>query len=545
MTANSQCQSRRSFVHDNKNIGRRLADVNGDGFADIVVAYGNNSIRQVFTYVKNSTTAYLLKGITNEYGGIIEIDYMQSTLFNNTQNNSYTLNFNLWVVQNVTQNNSLIGDFSAIGNYSYVYSGGKFDYNLSEFAGFGLVNETTPANTKISHYFHQSEALRGKEFKTEVYNSSGSLFSKQENYFNFTLNDVYRIFLVGSANYLYDGNAVPKVTNITYSYDGFGNVIRANNLGDIDKTGDEKYEEFVYVHNTDNHILDKVLEYSLFDSANELVKRNRYSYDGLIFGGRPTKADITKIQEWHNKGEDPVTQFEYDNFGNLIKQINPLNQETKYEYGLRDGTFTFVDRVVNALGHRTDFEYDLGTGNLLWQEQNEIRTNFVYDKHGRIIKEIRRYDSENLPTKEYKYSIDGTAPEIINISQRETADNYVTSSFFYDGFAQLVQLKLLIEDGNAITKNFFYDSAWRVKAEQNPYIETFAGTISTPSNTTNKIFYSYDALDNVIKVTNPDGTSKNTNFDRWTLSDYDENGNKHDYYLDAYGRITNVIEFNV
>ncbi len=35
----------------------------------------------------------------------------------------------------------------------------------------------------------------------------------------------------------------------------------------------------------------------------------------------------------------------------------------------------------------------------------------------------------------------------------------------------------------------------------------------------------------------PDGSSKSIDFNKWVITDYDENNNKHDYHLDGYGRI--------
>ncbi len=108
----------------------------------------------------------------------------------------------------------------------------------------------------------------------------------------------------------------------------------------------------------------------------------------------------------------------------------------------------------------------------------------------------------------------------------------------------MVQLKTLIENNQSVVKNIFYDAQGRVSSEQNPYFETFNSSISTPSNTTNKTYYTYDALDRVIKVVNPDNTNKTINFNKYSITDYDENNHRHEYLLDSFGRITNVIEYN-
>jgi len=534
------------FTKDGYNIGRRLGDVNGDGFADVIVAYGNSSEEEHYTYIKNSSNAYLLKRIVNEYGGVVEIDYSASTSYNNSALGNSTLGFNMWVVGNVSQDNSLAGDFNSAGNYSYWYFGGRYDYKEQEFRGFNIVNETRPDNSFISHYFHQGDALKGKEYKTEAYNSSGSLFSKTESSYNHTFNGpYYEVFLKHTANYLYDGFSAAEITNVSYGYDDYGNVIYRNSYGDVSVAGDEKYERYVYAYNTSENMLGKVSRYSLYEDDNtSLAKETLYYYDGLSYGASPTKGELTKVSEWNDKGEDSITRFEYDDYGNVIEKIDPLGRETKYLYGLRDTSFTYADRITNALGHRTDYDYDLGTGNLLWEEKENIRRSYAYDVYGRIVKEILPYDSYYMPTKEYAYTFDGDAPEVITVSLREHNGETVDTYYYYDGFANLVQLKTEIEEDEAVVKNIFYDGLGRVKEEQNPYFEAFSNSLSTPSDTINKTYYSYDALDRVVRVVNPDTTSKVIDFNKWSITDYDENSNKHTYLLDAHGRIVNVIEYN-
>ena len=58
------------FTKNGKNIGRRIGDIDGDGFADILVSTVEGSTRVNRTVIRNSTIPYLLKNITNEFGGI-------------------------------------------------------------------------------------------------------------------------------------------------------------------------------------------------------------------------------------------------------------------------------------------------------------------------------------------------------------------------------------------------------------------------------------------------------------------------------------------
>lgn len=547
-TNSSSWQSPEPFTKDGKNIGRRIGDVNGDGFGDIIIGYNDGSdIKR--TLVRNSTIPYLLKNITNEFGGLTYLEYYSSTVFNNTGNDSlYDIGFNLWIVKEVLQNNSLPADFGVLSNTSYYYSGGKYDYDDAEFRGFNIVNETLNDKSFTLHYFHQNKQLKGKEFKTETYDSSGNIFLKIENNFNFTTtNSSYFIVnLFSAAAYTYDGQLDnPKITNISYKYDNYSNILSKTSFGDISISGDEKYENYTFAYNTSAWILDKPSWYFLFDSSYNKIRETKYFYDNHQYGDPPSEGDLTKIEQYLDTGGgNPAIYYTYDEFGNFYRQTDSLGRTTTRDYGIRDYTHTYPDRITNALGHAIDYTYDVGTGNVLFYTKHGVKFDYEYDPFGRIAKDIDPYDTSDFPTKKYTYDFDGIAPEIIKVSQRTTSNNTIDTYYVYDGFANLVQIKSPADNGQQVVKNLFYDGLFRVNSEQNPYFDTFSTILANKSNTTNTTKYNYDALGRVNSVVNPDGTTKNTTYNKWEINDYDENGNRHTYLLDAYDRIIAVTEYN-
>ena len=55
----------------------------------------------------------MLKNITNEFGGLTYLSYGKSTSYNNTGDDGiWNIGFNIWVVKEVLQNNSLNSDFN-------------------------------------------------------------------------------------------------------------------------------------------------------------------------------------------------------------------------------------------------------------------------------------------------------------------------------------------------------------------------------------------------------------------------------------------------
>ena len=58
------------------------------------------------------------------------------------------------------------------------------------------------------------------------------------------------------------------------------------------------------------------------------------------------------------------------------------------------------------------------------------------------------------------------------------------------------------------------------------------------------ISYGYDVLDRLTSVENFDGSVRNTSHMHWVLNHRDEEGNRLRYFLDAFGRVKQVDEFN-
>ncbi|MBR9677377.1 hypothetical protein GOV04_04505 [Candidatus Woesearchaeota archaeon] len=529
---NNSWTSPEDFISSGKNIGRRLADVNADGLIDIVVSHDTSK----WVQLKDYALPYMLNSINNEYGGITTLNYTTSTQFNNTN-----LGFNIFVVSQVTKNNSITNDFNIFASTTYEYALGKYNYDKQEFRGFGIATESN-TDSVVKHYFYQDDPRRGKEYKTEVYDLSSNIYFKNVKDYNYTLkNKIYNLSLKTSTDYIYDGLQTPVVRNVSYEYNVFGNPQLVNDHGDVSVIGDEKYYNYSYGFNFEDWIIDKVSRATVYDADMNKVKETKYYYDYTGLNGVGTLGELTKTEEWLENGNNSYTHFEYDTYGNLVSRIDSLSNVYKYRY---DDLNIFVESIVNPLGHVSTYSYDAGTGNLLYEEKNGIRTSYSYDIFGRIISEIRPYDSSSLPTKNYEYDFDGNAPEKITVKLKTTANNTDDVNYFYDGFANLVQLKTTVESGQEVVKNIFYDSEFRVDYEQNPYFNAYSSGLTSKSSTSNITTYNYDAMGRVVQVVNPDGTNKTVSFSQYDITDYDENGYSHTYTLDSHDRIIKVIEYN-
>lgn len=524
-------QSPENFTSNGFNTGRRIADVNGDGYSDILVGYKNGSVEKK-TLIRNATNAFMLKKIKHEYGGTSYITYNKSSLSNNGKD----LGFNMWVVNNLTINNSLNGLFNIIGITKYIYLGGKFDYINSEFAGFSIVNETLPDNTTISHFFQQSPMLKGKENQTKIYDKNNKLIKEVFNYYT---NLSIQVFLNFTRESIYEGNPSALVINTSYSYDGYGNVLLINSSGNTAITGDEKYEYYNYFYNPGAYIVDKVSNYSLYNSSNTLMQRSWFYYDGLT--SSVNKGDLTRIINYNNKGINPETNYSYDAYGNVIRQIDPKGNLINYTYDTE--TNSFLAMRLNALGHRTNYSYDKGTGNLIYEEKEGLYRNYTYDTFGRVTKEYITPDNAAYPTKRTNYSFEGISPENITIETKNNDSSYSEVIYFYDGFANHVQIKTKFNSNVQITQNYLYDGKFRIIEEQIPVFQTYSKLLNTSSNKFN-MRYNYDALDRITNITKIDNNKSSILFNNTKVITINELGIRKEYAIDAYGRIINVSEHN-
>ncbi len=535
-------------------IGTRVADINGDGLADIIRSQADTAGCETGSrkMLDNSgNQSYLLRRIRNGQGGPTSIEYKKSTSLNNTGGNDSSggLGFNLWVVSRITRSNGMNGTANVTFAYNYNYSGGLYDYRDMEFRGFNFSQEMRPDGTKINHYFHQDDARAGREYRTEIVDSANSTYQRKDFVWEFTVtsNRTFVTELRSDSTYTFDdAGGSPRITNITYSYDKYGNILERNFSGDLNASNDEKYEIFQYAYNTALWIVDKPNYYRLLSSDSTLLKEINYSYDGLQQGAAPTKGSVTRKVERIDTTSRAITLYGYNSNGNMINITDPNNRTTNYTYGTVDTTFTYPDQETNAKSHVTQYRYDLGIGKLtLINDSNKFSINYTYDVFGRVSKEIRTFDSSAYPTKQYEYENDGIAPERTKILQREqsgTGNTFDTFEFI-DGLGNVIQTKKESDNSKQIVIDTVYDGMGRIATRSNPYKANAQETYTQPSTTVNITNFTYDPMDRIIKIVNPDGTQKTFNYTKWNVTITDENSNKRMNVLDAYSQIVEVIEY--
>jgi sugar lactone lactonase YvrE len=140
-----------------------MQDMNGDGLLDRVMAdypYANNPFSTPFygLWVQTNSGPFpdLLSAASNGIGGVLTVAYKPSTAWDNRQdptdvNSGKLLSFPIQTVASVTENDGVNTNRTT----AYTYSGGFYDGNRHEFAGFAKVTETDPSNRQQIYFYHQ------------------------------------------------------------------------------------------------------------------------------------------------------------------------------------------------------------------------------------------------------------------------------------------------------------------------------------------------------------------------------------------------------
>ncbi|MBI1970548.1 VCBS repeat-containing protein, partial [Candidatus Woesearchaeota archaeon] len=526
---------------DFKNSTSIIADVNGDGAEDMLTATADRKETSL-----NRAGAYLLlRSITNQFGGITTLGYSPSTQFIHTGSDDMNdLHFPLWVVTEVTLDNGMSGDHQNQFTFEYSYTNGVYDAASREFRGFGTVIEQRPDDSKVYHHFHQDKYRKGLEYLTSIFDHEEQQLQETKQSWDTEEYDNYAIIkLTGMLNTEY-GTENSRTTEMQLDYDGYGNPEQILNLGDNTTEMDNWKKEIGYAYNLDEWIVDKPSHFVWHDNEETVLRETWLSYDDLEYGDQPERGSVTQIKQWNNQGDDYFTLFEYDEGGNPTATTNANGYRTEYLY---DGSNRFVHQDENALGHIITFDYDQRYEQITSSaDQNSITIRYQYDLFGRETKEALPYDSLDQPTVVTSYHMSGTAPSSVTIEARENSgtDDVFTSTYYYDGFGNLIQTQQEAEDGKVIVMNLFHQWDGKIRKQEHPYFTESHNAYETPSADTYATTFDYDPLGRRTKQQNADGTIKTVRYNGSRIVVTDENNHTKEYITDGYNRIASVIEHN-
>src|SRR6266540_284013 len=142
-------------------------------------------------------------------------------------------------------------------------------------------------------------------------------------------------------------------------------------------------------------------------------------------------------------GTEAVTQYVYDQAGNLLKTIDPRGTATTYVY---DGLGRLLS-TTDALGRVTLTQYDDANRKTVLTLANGLITTSTYDTTGRLISVLQSANSLGLGETKYFYDADGRL--------RRTEDpTGIKTHILYDEAGR----KVAVVDGDGSLTEFLYNA---------------------------------------------------------------------------------------
>lgn len=362
-----------------------------------------------------------------------------------------------------------------------------------------------------------------------------------------------------------------KTVRDEMSYDGFGNVILQAMLGDIDKTGDEKYFKKDLITPTDPNAKDakwlliapqRELRCVAPPEGNAQCAETQFYYDGEPFKGLPLgqldKGNLVRIRNRVEVGKDewrePMAR-QYDEYGNLVA------------YRVFGGHTRQVEYDAEYARFATKEEIDLGTYKLtattLWDTKfnaviksttyNNQTIFYTYDVFGRITSMSRPGDEADKPSMKYTYQMKAPLSQIITEKRSKTGGEFDQKQIVcFDGLGRQLSTRQMKAPGQyQVYSHTEYNRlglrarVWNVYEAAGEQCD-FEAPTNTPV-----VSWQYDGLGRMLERTAQDGTQSKYVYLPLMKMEYDEEDTRKGSpffdtpktsILDGLGRVIKEIE---
>lgn len=377
------------FVYNHYSSTLRFGDFDGDGSMDLM--HERINVVHIISIFQDPNKNLLSK-VLDGYNNLTTLDYKtmsdkSNPIYTKGSSASYPIidiQVPLYVVNEIGVENGIGGRNTT----NYQYSEATVHRRGKGFLGFKEIIEfnTTHNVKKVTTYQTDNVFFDTQLIEEKIYvNSTNQLVSIQT--YDYEKIDIdndplviaprFKVQLIESES----ENFITALTNKSiYEYDNFGNIVESTTSagGTIEASSTST----VY----------SAVGSSIPNKPIEIIIRNQRQGDGLyqreVHHTYNTVGDVTQIINDPSHQNPIVTDFTYDNYGNVTsKTIASPNLATTFELFSYDANHRFIISQTNALGHTEHVVMDYRLGVPLTSTSiTGLVTNFNYDGFGRLIK---------------------------------------------------------------------------------------------------------------------------------------------------------------
>lgn len=506
-----------------------VADFNGDGKSDLagyspteqkwhVTAPGGfpPDLMTAITTGSGKTTAIYYNPLTNS--NIYKQD-------NEATYPSFEFAGPLYVVSRFTQTNGIGGT----NQYAYFNRGAKTNLRGRGFRGFREIRATDLQSGIVTiTSFDRNHLYSGMPLQTITQLDTGVLVSVVINTLNFKDygNKTYFSFIAHSQDETFEINnncklnpdnsytCSPVKTIITeYVYNStdvaFGNVsqVIVRTTGSFLTTTTN-----TYTNDTAKWLLGRLTKSDVKQTAAntpDIIRTSTFEYN-------PNTGLLSKEVSDPGKAVQITKTYGRDAFGNITDStVSASGLADRTTTSVYDAQGRFAVTVKNALNHATTYQFDPLLGNVISSTTpNQNTTTFTYDAFGRSRRTTR---PDSTITRQYYLLCASNCPNLAVYRVEERASGAPTTITYFDALDRPIRTETKNFNNQTILGDTVYDNQGRQQKISKPYV---SGT--SPLWHTSE----YDKIGRQTKESFPDGTTQTTLYSGLTTTIINRNNQK-------------------
>ena len=540
----------------------RLEDVDGDGLPDQV--FKQRSDPTVYAKLNQVGATNLLSTVHRPLGGTISLTYArEGNLVRHDLTPSVDEPRNKYVLATATVADGRGNQY--LRTFDYAASGYEDRVEREEY-GFAKVTTTREDQSTVENdYLNQDFYHKRLLAATEVRDASQNLFRGETYVYAGCSTPVKSTVITPSVPIScpnsttgYPNPATPltgtyfpsettettnwyegQTTNLALpgesmtkakSWDSVGNLTELDDYGDVGTNDDVTYK-VTYDPTLALAYIYRPKEVTAKDKLGNLLRDRQATYEShgalktltnVVIGGKdPTSGTPYTGQT----GTNPVWTFNYDNYGNVLSEVDPRQYTLTYVYDAIAQTYRMSTTDSFGYGSASTPNYFYGTVQSVTDENGQPAL-YNYDEFGRLKTLFGPNDiGASEPTIAFSYSESGASAGTTPVTQpfpayattshkdvQHPGDPIVTATFS-DGLDRIIQTKKdLAEDtptgpvtGMTVSGAIVFDPRGRIQQQGQPVFDTGGPSAFVTVPMTNPTTYSYDILDRNLSVTRPDG----------------------------------------